>query len=188
MNSWFHPVLGNHESFILTYDEKNAYKKSLWHANGGDWWELISDLEKEEVINIIKTRYSLTATVQTEIGYVGIVHADYPYNFWGEDIDINDFNFLKRILWGRERLNRSEDEVIQNIDLVVSGHSPVLTPVLKGNSLFIDTGSGYEPSNRIPNPCLTIGFFKNNSFFYFSLSNNFKQDGQIDLSKLLQPE
>lgn len=184
-SSWFHPVLGNHESFIINNDSSSAYKKDVWKANGGAWWELISKREKKLAIDLIKKNYSLTMTVSTEIGDVGIVHADYPRESWKDNILPLDDLFLRSILWGRKRIMEEDLSKIKDVSIVVSGHTPVNSPIIKGNNLYIDTGSGYETSTKIPNPCLTIGFFSTNKFHFVSISNHFKNEGKIDLSNLL---
>ena len=186
-NSWFHPVLGNHESFILSYDPSSSYKKDVWMANGGAWWELTTETDQKLAIDLIKNNYFLTITVSTEIGDVGVVHADYPYENWVRNLTSDDDVFLKNILWGRKRFHEDDPKKIKDVSLVVSGHTPVSYPIVKGNNLFIDTGSGYGPSSRIPNPCLTIGFFSGSSFHFISISNHFRNKGEIDLSAMLSP-
>jgi serine/threonine protein phosphatase 1 len=138
--NWFFSVLGNHDNFVLQdYNDKNV--KSMWFWNGGAWWfNETTDEIKQQFIKLF-TELPHIIEVETKLGKVGIVHAEVPINFsnWNDLIkDIDTWNTADSLLWGRKRLNKEIREEIENIDLVVSGHTCIIDPVRLANSVFID--------------------------------------------------
>ena len=100
---WFIPVIGNHEQFLLEMENAHLYNKINWYLNGGVWWEA---LNKERKKQIVERNYSLTLTVATIGGEVGVIHAQYPFNEWpvhGKEITSESYNEL---LWGRDCIKK----------------------------------------------------------------------------------
>ncbi|MGF1706493.1 metallophosphoesterase [Enterovibrio baiacu] len=167
-DKWFFPILGNHEKFLLDCDELNDFKMSVWYRNGGSWWKNLSKADKSLARNIILTEYSLTISVQTEVGLVGLVHAEYPLSSWPVSESETCNEVLKKMLWGRDEIYSSLGKVTESIDLIVSGHTPMDDIVFNKNRFFIDTGSGYSPSEALPNPKLTMVNFECESVNIYS--------------------
>lgn len=154
---WFFSVLGNHELFLLEYDDDNLYKNMIWKKNGGSWFHSITDEEKILSRQLIVNNMKLTLTVNTHIGLVGIIHAEYPFRTWPkEDISELDKELLHQALWGRNIIKNKLVFYTKGAKLIISGHTSVALPVLLGNQLFLDTGAGSPPNESIYSPHLSI--------------------------------
>ena len=154
-NNWFIPVLGNHEEMLLS-SLNNQYMKYIWKENGGGWWDDLKDKDKFALIDILIDKFSVTATIETVCGSVGLVHADYFFNKWPFDFEKWDSNLIKNLLWSRQTITTGTKSRVRGVDLLVSGHTPIKKPVIISNHLFLDTGCGHSPNESITNPKLTI--------------------------------
>lgn len=153
---WFFPVLGNHECFIIDRYDEDPYTKSMWMMNGGEWWLSLSHAEHESARETIASFYSLTLTVEVGDLRIGVLHAEYPFTRWPPETILVDQESRKTMLWGRDDILRSTGGHIDNVDFVVSGHTPLDNPKIKRNKLFIDTGAGYSANNFIPDPRISL--------------------------------
>ncbi|PJC86666.1 metallophosphoesterase [Vibrio sp. HA2012] len=153
---WFFPVLGNHESFILEKYDNDIYKQNVWIMNGGEWWFSLSREEKALARNIVSSCYSLTLSVTVGKLVIGLIHASYPFSVWPPDERNTSDESLHEMLWGRDDILKNTGHHINHTDLVICGHTPLVTPQLKQNKLFIDTGAAYNSSKFIPDPRLTL--------------------------------
>lgn len=143
--SWFFPVRGNHEDFMIDalLSEHPRFDISVWYRNGGSWF-VRADLERmRRVANELETKVPLTRTVLTKYGRLGICHAQPPCRNWKdcEDQRLNDHQ-IATALWSRSLI---ESDLMtwkcENVDLTIHGHTPVKEYHMVGNALFIDTGS-----------------------------------------------
>lgn len=144
-------IIGNHELFPMDGDIL------LWLCNGGAWAfnSLVLDdnsVDKE----FVETLYTLPAarTILHKGRTFGVVHAEVPYpnTVVGREIENDWVRFIKFLeefmpnktlteaVWGRNRISK-EAQTITNIDMVFCGHTYTEEPLLKGNTLFIDTGA-----------------------------------------------
>ncbi|PTP42746.1 metallophosphoesterase [Vibrio splendidus] len=165
---WFHPVIGNHELFVINYNENNAFANKLWKHNGGEWWFSLKKTTQDNIRNTIIENYHILVDVYTEYGLVGMTHANYPIPKWPIDIDELNEDNLKKIVWDRTLLTSK----VRGIDLLISGHTPHNTPEFNGFHLNIDTGSGYKSSNAIHNPSLTMCNLQSTGIDFISASTN----------------
>lgn len=157
--SWFYSVVGNHEEFVLDEDNSTPYKRSVWERNGGKWWFLLTNEERQECRELIVKNMSFTLSVELEDYHVGVVHSEVPMKTW----PINDAilkTSRREILWGRSVVSSQDENFIAGADFIISGHTPLDYPRLVGNQLFLDTGSGYSPNEKINNPHLTACVIK----------------------------
>jgi len=163
--SWFYSVLGNHEEFILDEDNSSPYKRSIWERNGGKWWFSLTDEERQECRDLIVKNLSVTLSVELEDYHIGVIHSEVPMKTWPIcDSVLNECR--REILWGRSVISSEEENTISGVDFIIAGHTPVDYPRFVGNQLFLDTGSGYSPSERINNPHLTACKIKRGSFCF----------------------
>lgn len=156
---WIHPVYGNHEQLLIQCFDNDILQKQKWFPRGGAWWENLMDKEKFEVKTKIIQNYSLSIELETKNGIISIVHADIPANLDWPDIRSNHSLSEKEVhtlLWSRDTIRKKSDRFIKGTNFLFMGHTPVKSPLILGNCIYIDTGSGYPASNNIPNPCLTI--------------------------------
>jgi predicted phosphodiesterase len=178
---WFIPVLGNHEQFLLEVEEDNLYKKANWYANGGGWWEDLYELQRQEAKRIVQRNYSLTLTVATLAGEVGVIHAQYPFNKWPVNEKDMTAERYSELLWGRECVQNSYQRFFAGVDFIVSGHTPLRQPFLKGQQLFLDTGCGHQVSQALQDPHLTICEFAKNTIQIFTMSERMSGSASIQI-------
>ncbi|QSR45217.1 metallophosphoesterase [Aeromonas dhakensis] len=154
MQSWFYSVVGNHEEFILDEDNSSPYKRSIWEKNGGRWWFSLTNEERQECRALIMNNMSFTLSVELAGYHIGVIHSEVPMKAWPVcDVVVNECR--REILWGRSVISSEEENSISGADYIIAGHTPVDYPRFVGNQLFLDTGSGYSPNERIHNPHLT---------------------------------
>lgn len=154
-NDWFIPVLGNHEELLLT-SFNNGFVKDLWERNGGGWWDNLCENERFKSLNIIMKNFSITATVKTINGNIGLVHADYLCDTWPVNASKLSRELLRELLWSRKTLSEMIVNKVNGVNLIISGHTPIRIPKLIGNHLFLDTGCGHFPNETITHPKLTV--------------------------------
>lgn len=183
---WFFPVVGNHEEFLLNYDIENKYLCNIWEMNGGSWWGLLTKSEQAYARLIIENHYAYTITVPVGDIKIGVLHAEYHHDFWPLTLEkeINDECFFKKLLWGRDIIAGNQSKIIKNIDYLVSGHTPLPEVRILGNQIFIDTGAGHFPSNKINNPRLTICEYSMGRFISYSLKRAELQVDFNDINRL----
>lgn len=135
--TWFHAVRGNHEDMML-----GGQPWHIWMINGGTW---VNELDNDEDIyklkDLITEKTYQFLTVDTTCGKFGVVHAESA-----EDWKANSFNTRERNYWARTRIKTQNKFLnnIQNIDLVVVGHTPLKEIKSKLNVIYIDTGACFE--------------------------------------------
>ncbi|GLY60767.1 metallophosphoesterase [Pectobacterium carotovorum] len=151
---WFNPILGNHEEMLLS-SMSNDFIRNIWLKNGGGWWKELSILDKEKIILTIRNNFSLISTIKTKYGFVGLCHADYLSKSWPLKLDKDKGYDIKKILWSRETITEEIVKKVEGVKLIFSGHTPIPTPKLLGNHMFLDTGCGHLPNEFVPRPMLT---------------------------------
>ncbi|MEX3070563.1 metallophosphoesterase [Vibrio alginolyticus] len=177
---WFFPVLGNHECFILERYDTDSYTRNTWMRNGGEWWLSLNHAEQEAARETITSHYSLTLTVKVGDLRIGVVHAECPFARWPPEAPI-DKESLKTMLWGRDDILRSTGTHINNVDFVISGHTPLDSPKIKRNKIFIDTGCGYSANNFIPDPRLSLCEFHPGSIDIHSINMHDEKRIQFEI-------
>jgi len=134
LKPWFHAVMGNHEDMMI-----GGQSYHLWMMNGGAWSNELERDELEVFIELIKRLMPLFMTVDTDYGRVGVVHAESCLD-WDRNCEI----YREMHLWARHRIKYARKDVIDNIDLVVSGHTPVKEVQRYTNHVQIDTGAVFD--------------------------------------------
>jgi len=176
---WFIPVIGNHEEMLLK-SVNNKFIHDLWVKNGGDWWLKLCESKKNKCLNLILQKFTLTATIETQFDLVGLLHADYLEPAWPPSPDRINEGLIKNILWGREIISNKIINYVDNVDFIISGHTPLELPEKLGANLFIDTGCGHLENKYIPQPKLTALTFKNGKIVCHMLDkHNYYQTIQL---------
>lgn len=144
---WFHPVRGNHDDFAVRHALVGELDFHNYTRNGGAWFIA---LPKDQQITIADALNTLpyAISVDTDIGLIGIVHADIPFEMSWQDLE----SFLKgehtrtqakavtdRLMWSRERGENSYSALVDGVAHLIVGHSPVTSVVQLGNVIYIDT-------------------------------------------------
>lgn len=148
---WFHACRGNHEQFAI--DSANGKDLEFWvRYNGGEWWLDLSP-DQQQCFRAAFQALPLAMEVETDSGWVGIVHADVP-----TDMSWDDFTFMLTegveeanlfAMYARNRVHGETDDqpVEGRVDRVYCGHTPVRQPLTVGNVHFIDTAAVYIREN-----------------------------------------
>ncbi|GAB1078747.1 MAG: metallophosphoesterase [Shewanella algae] len=135
---WFYSTLGNHENLLIEASKGSYYWKSAWFENGGEWWLQLNNYEKKKALSIIYDNFSLTMTVETLFGKIGVVHAEYPFKKWPPNKEIiGEPEFLK-MLTGREVFREKTHQKVDGVSLIVSGHSESNEVLTLGDQVYIN--------------------------------------------------
>jgi serine/threonine protein phosphatase 1 len=142
--------MGNHDWFIIrSYYLKDDFSNRRWCSTiqGGGWWELLANDEKEEIAFLIG-QIPNVIEINNPDNKIGVVHANVPEKMsWGEfTIKIKCSEELQKYSnWNRDRAHgKFKNKFIRGIGHVYFGHTVFDNPTTEGNCTFIDTGSGYE--------------------------------------------
>lgn len=158
---WFHCVMGNHEEMAVEwYDYANLIQKDGWNTDylenymhiGGKWFIDLTEIEQEKIYLAFES-LPLAIEVETSNGLVGITHAATHYNDWNElkeklhntDKLTNEewLDIIDGLTWERNLLRLGDSRVIDNVNILYHGHTPVSKIVALGNRVYIDTGAVY---------------------------------------------
>ena len=163
---WFFSVIGNHENFLLEASKGSSYWKALWFRNGGEWSLELTEEELSDAANAVLKYQPLTLTVETNIGNLGVVHAEYPFNDWpiAEKAELKCED-IKAIISGRETIEKGIEKWTHNITCIISGHSEIETPTILGNQAFINIQTEATKSY------LTICEVRKNELVFHSVNN-----------------
>lgn len=135
---WFMSVKGNHEDMCLDSDP------AFHMRNGGGWFRNLSESDREVYRRAFRA-LPVAITLETELGNVGLIHAECPTHTWGETTwHLNGANHQQlesACIWGRTRYDRGFGLEIADVRAVVVGHTPVESIRWLANTLYIDTGA-----------------------------------------------
>ena len=135
---WVHSVIGNHELMFMAgaEDSRSRYKH---RGMGGDWVASLDEVSYQSLATRCRYQLPLTITLECEKGYLGLVHAQSPFDDW-RTVQGSPFSerFAIECTWPWSRAQRA-DHTISGISAVVSGHIGTAEIVQKGNQLWIDT-------------------------------------------------
>jgi serine/threonine protein phosphatase 1 len=120
--------------------------------HGGEWlYEL--PMEQQRRIGERLAALPMAMEVATNLGDVGLVHADFPTDDW-KDIHRIDWSGIDRmhsiagqLLWSAQRYRRRHTGIVKNIRALVHGHVTIPAMDRLGNVFFIDTG-GWRRAGR----------------------------------------
>lgn len=139
---WFFSVLGNHEDLMLSaLLEDDASAAGTWFANGGLW---IHEYDKRDIVAFVQQwMVEMPLAIEIPCGNrkIGLVHAAVSSGQWGcFDLDADIWN--RRVARDRHDPNATLFDVqVRGIDAVVVGHNVTPAPMVRGNTLFMDTGA-----------------------------------------------
>ena len=128
-----------------------------WRDNGGEWglegW-MPNAAARAAALPLDELPHAITLHHRSGLT-VGICHAEYPLQDWGMVGQLeSSADHCRSMLWGRERITRSNHPNVSGIDLTIHGHTVVRDPLLLGNALFIETGVFLRERGRLTLLCL----------------------------------
>ena len=143
LRPWFFPVRGNHEQMML--EAVPTQSMDLWFANGGGWFAETSCEAWPELLEIARS-LPFALTIEHCSGQtVGICHAESPVADWGDIEQVeDDDSAIQEMIWGRMRIVTGDSSAVAGVSWVISGHTPLHSMSVLGNSVFIDTGAFYS--------------------------------------------
>ena len=151
---WFHMIKGDHEQlacFAMNRQRKDDIR--VWSQDGGAWFYQLP----KETQDILVSRYQdklcmlpnvieVPQIIGKQVFNFGIIHAELPVGapWWSLEHDLADADVLENyLLFSRKRIKSEDPTLIEGIDVVVSGHTPVRKPTVFGNQIYIDAGSAF---------------------------------------------
>ena len=150
---WFHAVSGNHEDMMIK-SFRREWPTHNYIQNGGKWFFHLPYEEQEQLVLLADTKMPLVIEVETDIGTIGVIHANAPddwqkYQQLNDDEDFFDDALVEDTIWGRRRIYGNQSGRVKGIDYVVVGHTPVKDVTVLDNIVYIDTGAVYNNSLTI---------------------------------------
>ncbi|MFT4924514.1 MAG: serine/threonine protein phosphatase 1 [Phenylobacterium sp.] len=174
---WFHSVVGNHEQLLLSACKSMPRMQENWFANGGQWWLSLNADEKAAAQALVEDKLTLAIELELADKTIGIIHADFPEEMsWQQLHDKTFFDNPKNqthCLWSRARHRNHQIYPIKDIDYLITGHTPLLRVTKSENVICLDTGSGYQPSLRLPHPALSLITFEAHHISVFTCNQYF---------------
>ena len=151
--TWFHAVSGNHEDMMIK-SFRREWPTHNYIQNGGKWFFHLPYEEQEQLVLLADTKMPLVIEVETNIGTIGVIHANAPddwqkYHRLNDDEDFFDDALVEDTIWGRRRIYGNQSGRVKGIDYVVVGHTPVEDVTVLENIVYIDTGAVYNNSLTI---------------------------------------
>ena len=139
-------ILGNHEKLWIESSHSRS-ATATWLNNGGKW---ALDIGKKELAfwRDQVAKFPTYLEVRTDLGYtIGLVHAQVPKQIKDWEVFKNLVNsecaYTKNeAIWGRSRF-KTGSPYINNVDLVISGHTVVPEPFTDSNTIFLDAGATF---------------------------------------------
>lgn len=143
---WFRSVRGNHDQWCV--DSINDPNFDAYHHihYGGSWFYSLSKDEQYEVaIRLASLPFCLD--VEYEGKKIGVVHAEVPYHHYSwtrfvESLKNQNNVDINCAMWGRHIFMSVENaNILEDVDIVIHGHTGVPEPAFARNRLWIDTGA-----------------------------------------------
>lgn len=134
---WFFAVRGNHEDMAIRFPNGNMDEFN-YARNGGLWF---ISLPRDEQLRISEALSYLPMAIEvdTDMGVVGVIHAEVPGNDWSRITEDMDRRAKSQCMWSRDKIESMNDKPVANISRVIVGHTPLTSPVQLGNVTYIDT-------------------------------------------------
>lgn len=137
---WFHAICGNHEELTWRRAIGQPIQEVDHRVHGGLWLDDCTFDEQQLIAQRLQA-LPLAMEIETPLGLVGMVHADFPYDDW-QHIHSDRFDAHDRhvCMWSRDRYVTGYDGMVSNIRALVHGHQTTHKMRQLGNVFFIDTG------------------------------------------------
>lgn len=144
---WFHSTLGNHDMHVALH---GTATKGKWLQNYGLWFSKLKPVFQQQMQEAF-SKLPLAITVETDHGFVGIIHAFTPYDTWYETLSFIDSSFsrdkVNHFLYSRTNFNnRHNTKEIRDLSALLVGHCPVEHVERHSNTWYLDTDA-YKTGN-----------------------------------------
>jgi len=144
---WLYSIRGNHEQIALDTDLADSEATAFYESIGGNWF-LHAPRLAQEAYRKAFADLPLAIEVATELGPIGIVHADCPLPTWAQfsrALKDEDTAIKLQLIaqWSRDRIMRGNERGVPDLRALIVGHTPRPIPEALGNVIDIDTGAVY---------------------------------------------
>ncbi|CAG9000366.1 MAG: Serine/threonine-protein phosphatase 1 [Candidatus Celerinatantimonas neptuna] len=137
-------VLGNHEDMAIRARlEHSSFWLKNWVFNGGSWHHSVNSEKLNTILQKTASTLPILMTVHHQAHTIGLCHGEFDHSLWqpiAEQAQINSFEHIEKLLWGRSCLQNKRAPAVIDIDLIIHGHTPTKTPIRLANQYWIDTG------------------------------------------------
>jgi serine/threonine protein phosphatase 1 len=165
---YVYALRGNHEDMLLDlYNVDEPLSDEMLHFYSGniglEWWFDVSLENREKIIAEIK-KLPLIIEVDSQIGKIGLIHADIDeslsWDRFKEAINNNEKSDIEEAMWGRTRLLYENEIPIEGVERVYAGHTTkaIITPL--ANFVGIDTGAVFNQHLTIANLICPMKYFQ----------------------------
>lgn len=152
---WIHCIRANHEQlFIDAFDDGWVGPSArCLYENGGDWiFDLLDSGQHSLVKAIYETFKSLPLAIEviTDTEFIGVVHAQCPYNDWNEFKKMTNaelqWSGVSTAQWGRDNYRNKSTVTVKGVDRLLVGHNPTESGSIEvyGNTWYCDLGSFFR--------------------------------------------
>lgn len=140
---WFHTIVGNHEMMLLQ-GLQDPEARLLHLMNGGDWFQVLSRERQTALAQRIRQHCSLSITVETGQGPIGLVHATAPADWRRMQSETLSEQQWQALLWDRDdfrqaRLRPEQMTPVAGVSFTVHGHVSCSRAGRAANRCWIDT-------------------------------------------------
>lgn len=146
---WFHAVLGNHDEWAATRQDRKTHKK-----HGGKWfWKLYYSGNSQLHYDISAKLNTLPIILEVHVPSgkrIGVIHSCFVGHHWDMAETFVDF-YQTEMIWGRSHLKKAmindmqgDPNIVPGIDHVYYGHNVMNKPFTSGNQSWIDTGACFD--------------------------------------------
>lgn len=142
--AWFHAVMGNHEWAAILFAAGDL-PTDFYLRGFSSAWNIANPQAERARLAEEFAMLPILIELETDLGLIGIVHAECPLNDWHElrrVLEVNDKRAqvcADACLQGRDRDEGRLDGPVSGVRAVVVGHSPHYEMTSLDNVLFIDT-------------------------------------------------
>lgn len=157
-SDWLFSVRGNHEQMCLaaaTDGPNQAADRKLWHMNGGNWFDSISQVQQARFVSTFANLPYVIELETPDGGFAGVVHADVAGDSWSDTCALVENESspaaLADLVWSRDRVadlgasrfsfGRDSGVAVADVDVVYFGHTPLSVPTASANTRWLDTGA-----------------------------------------------
>lgn len=141
--TWVHAVRGNHEQMAIDYVD-GQMDAELYLMNGGAWFIAQPRVEQCAIADAFSA-LPIAIELETATGPVGIVHADCPFDQFGDlEAELQGPGMRSQTvanvcMWNRDRIGSMRGDHVTDVRAVVVGHTPMPNWTTLGNTIYIDT-------------------------------------------------
>lgn len=146
---YVYAVRGNHEDMLLQLyadgEPSDGLLCQVAQHNGFAWWLQTDNDQRREILAALRA-LPLAIEIPTSRGTVGLIHADVPQGMcWAEflaHLEAGDLATTQCCLWGRDRIQTGNFEVVPGVGRLFVGHTPQWGGLARyGNVYAVDTGA-----------------------------------------------